>query len=161
MTFTATVANQAAGGPTPTSGSVSFVVDGGSPSTVNLNGSNQVTFVTSNFPSSGQFTFTATYNGNANFAASAPSAPLTQTVNPANTTTLVASTLNPSNYGQSVTFTADVSVTTPGFGIPNAGTVTFTIDGVNQTPVNIANGLATFTTTAPVEPDPVLTKKAA
>lgn len=47
------------------------------------------------------------------------------TVNVAATTTTLASGLNPSTFGQNVTFTATVAVTAPGGGTPT-GTVTFT-----------------------------------
>src|SRR6185503_7389182 len=62
-------------------------------------------------------------SGDASFAASTSSA-LSQVVNKANTSTTIASSLNPSTFGQSVTFTATVSVTAPGLGTPS-GTVTF------------------------------------
>src|SRR5262249_56922774 len=51
----------------------------------------------------------------------------TLTVNPDGTTTSVTSSLNPSVYGQSVTFTATVSANAPGSGTPQ-GTVTFYYD---------------------------------
>ena len=52
------------------------------------------------------------------------------------TTTVVTSSLNPSNVGQQVTFTA--VVTASGFSGTPTGTVTFTIDGQVQTPVALS-----------------------
>jgi large repetitive protein len=65
----------------------------------------------------------------------------------ANTTTSVTSSLNPSVFGQPVTFTATISPVAPGTGTPT-GTVTF-FDEVG--PIAIAalsGGVATFTTAA-------------
>lgn len=70
-----------------------------------------------------------------------------QAVIAASTSTAVSTTLSPSIYGQSVTFTALVSVLSPGSGTPT-GTVTFTIDGVNQAPVALSGNQATFTTSS-------------
>jgi hypothetical protein len=59
----------------------------------------------------------------------------------ANTT--VGSSLNPSVYGQSVTFTASVTAVSPGSGTPT-GTVQFLVDGSNfGAPVPLTSGLAT------------------
>jgi hypothetical protein len=64
----------------------------------------------------------AMYSGDASFAASSDTEPHVVTL--ATTTTTLTSGLNPSIFGQSVTFTATVSVNPPGSGIPT-GTVTF------------------------------------
>src|SRR5207253_402671 len=66
---------------------------------------------------------TGVYGGDTNFGGSTSST-LTQIVNSASTTTAVASSANPSAFGQSVTFTATVAATAPGAGTPT-GTVTF------------------------------------
>jgi hypothetical protein len=55
---------------------------------------------------------TAEYGGDTNFNGSTSSA-LSQTVSKASTSTSVSSSLNPSIYGQSITFTATVSVIAP------------------------------------------------
>ncbi len=73
---------------------------------------------------------TAVYNGDANFNASPTSNTVTQVVNQAATTTALVSGTNPSINGQSVTFTATISVTAPGAGTPT-GTVAFKDNGVN------------------------------
>ena len=65
---------------------------------------------------------TATYNGSNSFVRSASG--LTQTVNQDATTTVLASSLNPSKSGQVVTFTATVTAVGPGSGTPT-GVVTF------------------------------------
>ncbi len=51
---------------------------------------------------------TSVYGGDVNYGGST-SAALTQVVNSASTTTALSSSLNPSGYGQNVTFTATVS----------------------------------------------------
>jgi uncharacterized repeat protein (TIGR03803 family) len=67
-------------------------------------------------------------------------------VGPASTTTLVSS-LNPSVYGQSVTFTAVVSAPA-GSGTPT-GTVQLSVDGVPEgLPVTLSGGDASFATSA-------------
>ncbi len=73
----------------------------------------------------------------------------------ANTTTALGSNHNPSNPGQSVTFTATVSPVSPVTGTPT-GTVLFTVDGGsplvctesgNSNPQPLSGGVATCTTT--------------
>ncbi len=75
----------------------------------------------------------------------------TLTVSKDSTTTTVASSLNPSNSGQSVTFTATVSANSPGSGTPT-GTVTFLDDGTSLgTGTNSVVGgnlVATFSTSS-------------
>ncbi len=63
----------------------------------------------------------------------------------ASTTTTVTSSLNPSAYGQSVTFTATIAPTT-GTALPT-GTVQFSVDGTAVGgPVTLSNGTASFPT---------------
>jgi type IV secretory pathway VirB2 component (pilin) len=76
----------------------------------------------------GAKTLTATYGGDTNFNGSSGTTP--HTINKADTTTAVTSSLNPSIYGNAVTFTAVVSVVAPGAGTPT-GTITFQDGGVN------------------------------
>src|SRR5262249_9700143 len=87
----------------------------------------------------------ATYGGNSNFNTST-SSNLTQTVNKASTTTSVASSVNPSLVGQTVTFTATVSITSPGSGTAT-GTVSF-YDGATLLGTGTLNSsdIATFST---------------
>jgi hypothetical protein len=63
---------------------------------------------------------------------------------PTATTTTLVSSLNPSQLGQAVVFTATMAGNVPGSNTPT-GTVTFTIDGTAGTPVMVVNGTATFT----------------
>lgn len=77
--------------------------------------------------SAGSHSITAKYNGDANFSAST-SAAIAQTVSQASTTTAVASSLNPSTFGQTVTLTA--SVQSSSSGTPT-GNVTF-FDGATS-----------------------------
>jgi hypothetical protein len=90
----------------------------------------------------GSHSITASYGGNANLAGST-SGVLTQTVNKAATSTSVSSSMDPSTYGQSVTFTATVQ---PASGSSPTGTVTF-LDGSTQLGTgNLSGGVAQFTT---------------
>jgi len=76
--------------------------------------------------------------------------PVTLTVTMANTTTAVTSSVNPSVFGQPVTFTATVSPVAPGTGTPT-GTVSF-FDGANPVACiaagTLVSGVATCTTSA-------------
>jgi hypothetical protein len=74
-------------------------------------------------PTSGPKTITVTYEGDADFAPSSKTA--SHTVYAATATVAVASSDNPSVFGQAVTFTATVS---GGAGTPG-GSVQFTVDG--------------------------------
>jgi hypothetical protein len=90
----------------------------------------------------GSHSIKAVYNGTANFANSA-SGPLTQTVKKAASTTTVASSVNPSSFGQTVTFTAKVTLQ---FGGTVTGTVVFK-DGATTLGIStISGGRATFVT---------------
>ena len=133
MTFTATVT-----GNLPT-GTVQFK-DGaanlGAPVTL---AGGRASFITSTL-TSGSHSITAVYSGNTNNLAST-SAPLTQNVNQAATTTSLTSSLNPSALGQAVTFTATVTGASP------TGTVQFKNGATNLgAPVTLAGGSASFTT---------------
>ena len=67
-------------------------------------------------------------------------------VNKADVTTAVTSSANPSVFGQSVTFTATLTVTAPGAGTPS-GTVTFLDGGASIGTGTLSAGVATLTTT--------------
>ncbi|HEY6968146.1 MAG TPA: Ig-like domain repeat protein [Candidatus Angelobacter sp.] len=145
VTFTATVSAVAPGSGTPT-GTVTFL-DGGSPIGTGTLSGGIATFTTSAL-AVGNHTITTSYGGDGNFNGSTGS--LTgnpQVVSKANTTTTLISSLNPSALGQSVTFTATVSVVAPGSGTPT-GTVTF-LDGGNPIGTGtLSGGVATFTTSS-------------
>ena len=143
VTFTATVSAVAPGAGTPT-GSVIFQ-DGGTPLVTNNLSSGQATFASSSL-SVGSHSITAIYAGDSNFSGSDNAgSPLSQTVNAASTTTTVASSANPSVSGQSVTFTATVSVTAPGSGTPT-GTVTFKDGATTLGTGTLGAGSATYST---------------
>jgi hypothetical protein len=134
VTFTATVTAVAPGAGTP-SGTVDFK-DGATTiaAVVVLNGSGVATFPTSSL-SAGVHSITAAYSGDGNFnatATGASTAPIfSQTVNQRATLTTVSSSLNPSTFGESVSFSATVVGTGAGAGNPSGGSVQFKIDGSN------------------------------
>src|SRR5262249_19225861 len=69
------------------------------------------------------------------------------TVTKGDTTTTVTSSVNPSVFGQFVTFTATVSAVSPASGTPQ-GTVTFLDNNVSIGTAPLSGGIATFTTSA-------------
>ncbi len=145
VTFTATVAAVAPGAGTP-SGNVTFT-DTTTSTTLGTGtlSSGTATFSTSSL-AVGMHGISVTYDGDTNFGGSSGS--VTQTVNKAATTTAVTSSLTPSVSGQSVTFTATVTATSPGAGTPT-GTVTFT-DSTTSTTLGTgtlnSSGVATLST---------------
>jgi len=140
VTFTATLT------PANATGTVQFldgVTNLGAPVTVS-NGT--ATLLTSSL-SIGGHSITAVYSGDGNFAGNTGSLPI-QTVNQAQSSTNISSSVNPSVFGQPVLFTATVSAAPPG-----AGTLTGTLqfkDGTTNlgAPVAVNNGSATFTTSS-------------
>ncbi len=127
VTFTATVSSGSGGTPT---GSVAFF-DGstelGAGSALSGTGSSATsTFTLSTLPL-GANAIQALYTASGFFLSSSQS--LTQTVE-IGTSTTVASTLNPSTYGQAVTLTATVT-NTSGSGGPPTGTIEF-FDGTTD-----------------------------
>jgi hypothetical protein len=119
VTFTATIT-----GSSPT-GTVTFS-DGALPvagcSGVTVSGGTATCQISTLTP--GTHPITASYSGDTANRPSSTSAPLSQVVNMATSSTSILSSTNPSSVGQSVTFTATVSGDAP------AGTVTFN-DGAN------------------------------
>jgi large repetitive protein len=140
ITLTATVGAQGPGAGTPT-GQVTFTIDSVAQKPTNLDATGKATLTLTNL-GVGPHTFSVTYAGDTNFLPS-NSATVSQQVNLSNTTTTVASSVNPSVFGQTVNFTATVGARMPGAGMPT-GTVTFTIDTVAQAPVPLVNGVATL-----------------
>ena len=105
----------------------------------NVNG--VATFAVS--PSAISHSFTATYGGDSNFAASTSAAAVT-VVSQASTTTTLAVSATPITPGTSETFTATVSDTTTS---TPTGTVTFADAGGTLGTGTLVAGVATFTTT--------------
>src|SRR5262249_25120090 len=137
VTFIATISS-AAGTP---AGSIRFM-DGAA----NL-GSGTIAKGKATFPIAslavGAHSITAVYDGSGGFSPSS-SPVLTQTVNPASSSTSIVSSLNPSPLAMSVTFT--VTVTSAG-GTPS-GTVTFKDGATTLGTFNLVNGAASFSTSA-------------
>src|SRR5262249_28414937 len=118
VTFTATVTSNASA----MTGTVTFFDGGSSIGASSLDSLGTASLTTSTL-SPGTHSISASYSGDANFSGSTTPA-ITQTVDQADTTTSISSSLNPSVFGQSLTFTATVSAVSPGAGTPG-GTVTF------------------------------------
>src|SRR6185369_10745821 len=114
VTLTATVTSG-------TTGTVTFLEGATTLGTGTI--SNGIATLTTSSLTGGPHTITAQYSGDSNYNGSTSTA-LTQTVNPATSTVALVSSLNPSTFGASVTFTATV---TPGV----TGTVTF-LDGATS-----------------------------
>ncbi len=125
------VAASGGGAGTPTG--VVTVEDGSSAilGTLTLDGSGRATFPLSSL-TAGSHSITASYTGDANFTASSATgaAGITQVVNQSSTVTALSSSVNPAVFGQAITFTAGVSASGGGSGIPS-GSVTFS-DGPLQ-----------------------------
>jgi hypothetical protein len=137
VTFTAVVSGS---GGTPT-GTVTFLNGTTTLGTGTLS-SGSAKFATASL-GGGSNSITASYSGDTNFNA-ATSSVLTQTVNKTTPTVTLTSNLNPSTYGNSVTFTAVLA----GSGAAPAAAVTF-LDGTTTLgTVTPSNGTATYTTTA-------------
>jgi len=138
--FTAVVTSSA--GAPPDGETVSFMKGATLLGTGTLSGGS-ASFTTSALPV-GTNSITAVYGGDPNFAGSKSKA-VSQVVNKATTTTTLTSSLNPSNFGQSVTFTATV---TPQFGGNVTGTVTFYDGTTLLKTVALSGGASKFTTSA-------------
>src|SRR5207248_1920451 len=138
--FTATVTVTAPASGTPT-GQVQFFVDGSSfGSAAGLDGSGVARLAAITSLTVGTHPVTATYAGDATFNGGTSTA-LTQAVGQITGTT-VASSANPSEFGQSVQFTATVAPIPPGAGTAG-GAVQFVVDGSNLgTPVTLTAGVA-------------------
>ena len=150
VTFTATVSANAPGSGTP-SGSVTFMDGTTKLGTVTLSGGT-ASYNTAKL-ATGLHTITAAYNGSSSFTTS--SAELSQLVNQDDTATSLSSSLNPSTFGQAVTFTAIVTATAPGSGTPT-GTVTFYDGSTSLGTGNLSGGKATIKTSSlPVGSDPI------
>jgi hypothetical protein len=127
---------------TPT-GTVNVSDGDGNSCTITLSGGAGSCNLTST--SAGAKTLTATYGGDSNFNGSSGTA--AHQVNKANTATSVVSSANPSVFGQTVTFTATVAVSSPGAGTPT-GTVNFKDNGTTIGSGTLSGGVATFATSA-------------
>jgi hypothetical protein len=136
--FTATVASKL--GAPPDGETVSFMKGATALGTGTLSGGS-ASFTTSTL-NVGTNAIKAVYGGDAKFAGSTSKA-VSQVVSKATTTTTLASSLNPSKVGQSVTFTATV---TPEFSGTVTGNVTFYDGTTLLKTVTLSGGSAKFTT---------------
>ena len=143
--FTATVTATMPATGTPV-GSVSFFDGATNIGTVALNGSGVATLSISTLTVASH-PITAVYAGNVNYLTSTSSM-VDQVVSPSGSTTALASSINPSVFGQSVTFTATVTVAPPATGTP-AGNVDF-FDGATNIGTVVLNGsgIATLSTSS-------------
>jgi hypothetical protein len=141
VTFTATVAAVAPGGGTPT-GTVTFK-NGATVLGTGTLSSGKATFSTSAL-AVGPHSITAAYGGSTSYNTST-SAVLTQTVNKASSSTKLASSLNPSTLGKTVTFTITVATVAPGSGTPT-GTVTLKNGAIIVGTAALTSGKATVST---------------
>ena len=145
-TFTATVSSAAG---VPPDGSVQFLVDGaayGSP--VALNGATAQLAISEPV---GSFTIAAQYTGDANYAATLPAAETMSslTVSPGGSQTSLQSSENPSNFGDSVTFTASVSPTSSASGLATpTGQVEFFDGSTLLDTETLSAGTASYTTSS-------------
>jgi len=141
ITFTATVSS-AIGAP-PNGETITFKDGSTTLGTGTLSGG-MANFTASSL-TTGSHRITARYGGDKDLKSST-STTLTQTVNKTTTTTTLASSQNPSTFGQSVTFTATVAGQ---FGGVPTGNVTFK-DGITTLGTGTLNssGTTTFSTSA-------------
>jgi Bacterial Ig-like domain (group 3) len=138
VTYTATVTST---GPTTPTGHVKFTSLGLAP----LIGG--VATYTKKLVLAGTHLITAEYEGD-DVSAPSTSAVLEELVNPALTTTVLTSSVNPSSSGQSVTFTATVTSST---GLDSFGSVTFTAGSTALGTVELSGTVAYISTaTLPV-----------
>jgi len=140
VTFTATVSSS--GGVPPNGEIVTFKNGAATLGTGALAGG--IATITTASLAAGTASIKATYAGDTTFLAST-SAIFTETVNKYTTATTVASSANPSSFGQSVTFSA--TVTSSSGGTPT-GTVTFKNGTATLGTQNLAGGAASLATSA-------------
>jgi hypothetical protein len=153
VTFTATVTDSSAGSTAVPTGAVQFVVDSvnfGAPVVLTDASSNSSTATSQATPTlsvtGSAHTVTVNYlNADGNFNNSSDTLIGGQVVNPASSLTEVASSQNPSTFGQAVTFTATVtnSSTSPA----PTGAIQFVVDGVSfGSPVAVTPGVDNMST---------------
>ena len=124
-------------------GSIWITINGQKTSaTIQLDGTFSAPVVTSGIPSSSTpYPITYSYDGNTNFNAASNSS-TTLTVTSSASATGLTSSVNPSNFGESVTFAASVSASS---GTPT-GTVIFKDGSTNLGSGTLSSGKTSFTT---------------
>jgi hypothetical protein len=143
VTFTATVAGLDV--PATPTGTLTFRIDNVDQAPVTLSGG-IATFSTSTLPA-GSHDVSALYGGDDTFAASSATA-LSQSVRSKAASQIhLESSGSPSVPGQTVTFTATVAAVGTGVAGTPTGTVSFSVDGTEQSPAAaLVDGVATFST---------------
>jgi trimeric autotransporter adhesin len=147
VTLVANIAANLPSSATPTGGMVTFMDGTTTLGTAPMNAGMAV-FTTSALPL-GQNSLSATYDGDAEFNGSESTA-LSQVVDQSNTDTTVTSSANPGVFGQSLTFTAQVSAVSPGTGTPT-GSIIFK-DGttsIGSAPLTAGVGSLTISSLVP------------
>src|SRR5207237_1123220 len=132
VTATVSITGPATSAVAHPTGTVTFSDNGVALGSGSLSATATATFTTSMLATASHPITAAYTSGDSNFNVSAPSAAVSQVVNPAGTSTAVAASVNPSLSGQAVTFTATVRSTdaaTPAAAEPS-GTATFCENGV-------------------------------
>jgi hypothetical protein len=99
----------------------------------------------------GTDSITAVYGGDSDFSGST-SAAVSQTVNKASSSTTLTSSLNPSTFGQSVTFMANISGQFSGVA---TGMVTFYSGSTSLGSASVSNNMATLAIALPVGTDSI------
>jgi ELWxxDGT repeat protein len=152
ISFTATITNTSGTGVQPT-GTVEFFIAGNAtpfstkPVTPGAGASSATATsgATSFTAASGSHSITAIYlNSDGNFQSLTQGSTNQFTASRASTKTVITASDNTPTVGETVTYTARVTVKPPGFGTPTNGTVSFSVDGGAAVSENIgAGGIAT------------------
>jgi hypothetical protein len=152
VTLTANVVPEQAGSQSPSPiGTVQFQVDGASFGAPVPLSAGAAWLITTALPT-GPHTIGAVYSGDDHYNGSTGTA--SEQVTPDATVTTLSSDNSVTVYGQAVTFTATVTVLSPGAGTPT-GTVQFQVDGADLgAPVPLAAGAATSGSIATLAPGP-------
>ncbi len=146
VTFTAVVS------PAPPDGETITFLEGHNELGTGLLSGGTATFTISTLTTGGTDTIKAFYSGDGNFDNSTSNA-VKQVVDEATTTTTLVSSLNPSDGGQPVTFTATV---TPQYGGTPTGKIQFNNGTAKLGLISLSGGVASFTTSSlPGGTDPI------
>jgi uncharacterized repeat protein (TIGR03803 family) len=143
VTFTATVSDASSGSTGTPTGTVQFYTNAVAfGSAVTLSGGSASSGSLSIILVPGGYTVTAAYSGDGDFVTSSGTLSGGQTVSKAGSSTAVATALNPSVYGNAVTFTATVTDTSSGSSATPQGTVTFLTNGTAFGSASLSGGSA-------------------
>ena len=156
LTLLANVSAETPGAGVPNGGTVQFFLDGLSIGDPVLMTAGQAVLDVVSCPG-GDHTIFASYSGDGLDDLACDSTPVTQTILPASTTVIVATSSNPLVYGQAVgdlIYTASITANPPSLAIPDGATVQFQVDGLDVgSPVSVVQGTALLPWAG--EPDPL------